>query len=338
MEENKHYLTNDFLEHLYKSIQPEEDLLNCPKERIDEVRQDGIGRIREILKIDELKKMFDLNIKYELDSTMESMGVSIEKYQLNAVQELPFPVYHILPNQPNGKVILYLHGHDDLGIMGALLERYDKERYHKMIPLLLAKEGYHIIAPELIGYGDARFFDFPTGTEKLNGCVANSHYLTLAGFNIAGFRVYQAMRTLDYMEKIKLCEDVTVFGISGGGMISQQLAVIDGRIHKVLIASYANTYRNSVLNKEHCIDNYVPGLLRAGDSYKLLSLVAPRPLLTVNGISDRAFPEAGSKIAFDFLEKVYERLGVSNHYQGILFEGMHEIKSDIIIKWLKENA
>lgn len=338
MEGNKQYLTNDFLENLYTKIQPEEDLLNCPIERVDAVRQDGVRRIREILKIDELKKIFDMDLTYELDSTMESMGVSIEKYQLNAVQGLPFPVYHVLPKQPNGKVILYLHGHDDLGIMGALLERYDKERFHKMIPLLLAKEGYHIIAPELIGYGDARFYDFPTGTEKLCGCVVNSHYLTLAGFHIAGFRTYQAMRTLDYMEKLKICEDVTVFGISGGSMISQQLAVMDERIHKVLIASYANTYRNSILNKEHCIDNYVPGLLRAGDSYKLLSLLAPRPLLTVNGTLDRAFPEVGSKIAFDYLKKVYERLGVSDQYQGILFEGKHEIKPEIIINWLKENV
>lgn len=85
------------------------------------------------------------------EDNFEEMSIQIDKYRVDAIDGLQFPVYHVKPEKPNGKKILFLHGHDDLGIMGALLERHDKVRYHKMIPLKLAKEGYDVYAPEFIG-------------------------------------------------------------------------------------------------------------------------------------------------------------------------------------------
>lgn len=336
MELNQKYLTNDFLQNLYKKIQPEKDLLTCGQDEMLSFQKQQKEKFQEILKLDELKRMFDKEIAYECELTMESMGISIDKYCLSAIEGLDFPVYHIKPAKPNGKAVLYLHGHDDLGIMGGLLDRTDKVRYHKIIPVKMALAGYDVIAPELIGYGEAGFFGFPRGEEKINGCLINQRYLIMAGFSIAGFRVYQSMRTLDFMEKMGMSDNITAFGISGGGMICQHISVLDDRVKKVLVACYANTYQHSVLAKEHCPDNYVPGLLRVGDSYELLALVAPKPMLTVNGIWDRGFPEAGSKIAFEYLEKVYERFGVKDRYQGIIFEGKHEIDEKIIIDWLNQ--
>lgn len=336
MEGNTNYLTNNFLTYLFKEVQPKKNLLNCTDREMQKIRKERIEQLSQILKIEQLKNLLNTDITYEVEEKFESMGIQIYKYKVDAIKNLSFPIYHIQPKQSKGKTILYLHGHDDLGIMGALLERYDKVRYHKMIPLLLAKEGYDVIAPEEIGFGDARFFDFPAGTEKLNGCIINSDYLTLSGFSIAGFRAYQSVRTLDFMEQIVSMDNVTSFGISGGGMTCQQTGVLDDRIHQIIIACYANTYQKSILAKEHCLENYVPGLLSVGDSYQLLSLAAPKPLLTVNGTGDKGFPKEGSKTAFDYLEKVYERMDASQNYQGILFEGKHEIKEEIILDWLRK--
>lgn len=304
MEQNTNYLTNDFLADLFQQIQPEDDLLNCTEGEIPKIRKDRIAQLKKVLKVQELQELLNIDITYEIEQKFESMGIQILKYKVNAIRNLSFPVYHIQPEQSNGKTILYLHGHDDLGIMGGLLERYDKVRYHKMIPLLLAKAGYDVIAPEEIGFGEARFYDFPTGTEKLNGCIINSDYLTLAGFSLAGFRAYQSVRTLDFAKKLRDMEEFTAMGVSGGGMTCQHISVIDSRISRVIVACYANTYKNSILAKEHCLENYVPGILSVGESYQLLSLVAPKPLLTVNGLEDRGFPKAGSEIAFDYLQKV----------------------------------
>lgn len=338
MEMNQKYLTNDFLKQLYKSVQPKRDLLNCREEEFEQVRSEGQKNLHSILKLEELEKTFGRDLEYELDDKMTSMNIEIDKYCLRAVEGLEYPVFHIKPNKPNGKVILYLHGHDDLGVLGALLDRTDKIRYHKIIPVKLAKEGYEIIAPELMGYGDSRYYGFPKGEDNLAGCFIHDRYLTLAGFSMAGFRVYQTIKTLDFMECLGIKGDITAFGISGGGLICQHVSVLEDRIKNVIVACYSNTYMDSILWKEHCTDNYVPGLLRAGDSYQLLSYVAPKPLLTVNGIWDRAFPLVGSEKAFDYLRKVYERLGISDKYDGILFEGKHEIDENIIMDWLNKNA
>lgn len=334
MELNTNYLTNEFLEYLWKQMQPEDDLLNCAKGKIPEIRKDRIMQLKKVLKVEELQNLLNIDITYDIEQKFESMGIQILKYKVNAIRNLSFPVYHLQPVHAKGKTILYLHGHDDLGVMGGLLERYDKVRYHKMIPLLLAKAGYDVIAPEEIGFGEARFYDFPTGTEKLNGCIINSDYLTLAGFSLAGFRAYQTMRTLDFAQKLEKIEEFTAFGVSGGGMTCQHTSVLDARISRIIVACYANTYKRSILAKEHCLENYVHGILSVGESYQLLSLVAPKPLLTVNGLEDRGFPKAGSETAFEYLKKVYDRMGASQNYKGILFEGKHEVNEKIILDWL----
>ncbi len=335
---NEEYRSNQFLKQLYKQIQPEESLLTCEKDEMEQVRKKKTGILKEVLALEKEQQYFDQELSYELDSRMEIMGVTIEKYMLKNIKGLNYPVYHIKPNHAKNKTVLYLHGHDDLGVMGALLYRTDKVRYHKMIPLKLALQGYDVIAPELLGYGEAGFYGFPKKSDAMAGCFINGQYLALAGFSLGGFRVYQAGKTIDFIEELGLNMEITAFGISGGGMICQQLSVVEERVKKVLVACYANTYKNSILYKEHCSCNYVPGLLRVGDSYQMLALAAPKPMFTVNGLWDRAFPEAGSRKAFEYLEKVYARLDASDKYEWQLFEGKHEIKEELILDWLERWA
>lgn len=332
------YSTNQFLKKQYKKLTEEKDLLKLSKEEFNEEKTNRIKELKEILKLDELRNLFDKEITYEIEKKFEEMGIQIDKYRLEAIDGLDFPVYHIKPENPKGKVILYLHGHDDLGLMGALLERHDKVRYHKMIPLKLAHEGYDVYAPELIGHGDAHYIDFPKGSKKNSGCLPNGNFITLLGFSLGGFRAYQSLRTLDFMDKLEAANDVTVFGISGGGMTTQHILPMDDRIKSGIVACYSNTYADSILAKDHCSCNYVPGLLRLGDSYQLLALAAPKKLFTVNGKSDRGFPLAGSQKAFDYIKNVYENMGVSGNYTSEIIEGRHEIDEDSIISWLNVNT
>lgn len=335
---NESYRTNSFLMKLFEDIQPEKTLLNCEISKLEQVRQEKQKIVREILKLKEIEQMFCEGLEWDIEETMESMGISIDKYRLHAVRNLDYPVYHIKPLHSKGKTILYLHGHDDLGILGALLDRTDKVRYHKIIPVKLALQGYDVVAPELMGYGEASFWGFPRGEEKQNGCLINGRYLEMAGFSLAGMRTYQAMRTIDFIQKLGLDMELTAFGISGGGMTLQQLSAVEERVKKLIVACYANTYQDSILAKEHCPCNFTQGLLRVGDSYQLLALSAPKPMLTVNGLFDRGFPEAGSRKAFAYLEQVYERLDAQDKYEWKLINGKHEIDEQVIIDWLEKHA
>lgn len=332
------YSTNKFLNKLYNSVQPEKKIIDLNNAEFEEEKKIRVEKLKELFKLDELNQLFDKEITYKVEDNFEEMSIQIDKYRLDAIEGLEFPVYHIKPENPNGKVILYLHGHDDLGIMGALLERHDKVRYHKMMPLKLAKEGYEIYAPELIGHGDAHYEDFPTGSGKNAGCVPNSNFMTLLGFSLGGFRVYQTIRTLDFIEKLGVSNKLTVFGISGGGMTAEQILPLEDRLDSGVIACYPNTYEKSILAKDHCCCNYVPGLLRMGDSYELLALSAPKKLYTVNGKADRGFPMAGSEEAFKYLRQVYDNLGISDNYTCELIEGRHEISEEAILAWFKNNV
>ena len=93
-------------------------------------------------------------------------------------------------------------------------------------------------------------------------------------------------------------DKLTVFGISGGGMTAQHLLPLDDRIENGIVACYANTYADSILAKDHCSCNYVPGLLRLGDSYEMLALAAPKKLFTVNGKAEQRLSKGRKRESF----------------------------------------
>ncbi len=327
----EHYQTNDFLEMVYEDARAKTDLLRCTEEEIPAYQKEIKTKLENCLHIAKLDQAYGCKMTYKKESDFETFQVSVEKYELSAIKRLPFPVYVLRPDQPNGRAVLYCHGHDDLGIMGALLERHDKIRYHKNLPVLLAKAGFTVVAPEFAGFGESDYFGFPEGKQPRGGCFAHMAFLTAAGYSIGGLRVLQAIKTLDFMEAVGIGKDVIGFGVSGGGMVCEYTGVLDQRITAMAISCYASLYRNSILYKEHCVDNYVPGILQVGESHEILSAFAPKPLLTINGTKDRAFPLAGTQIAFPFLEKVYQRLG--GRYTGVIFEGKHEINEEKVLEW-----
>lgn len=65
------------------------------------------------------------------------------------------PIYITNLINSNNKTVLYLHGHDPLGVKGAFTIYADKEPYHKNISLKMTKVGFRVVMPELMGQGEA---------------------------------------------------------------------------------------------------------------------------------------------------------------------------------------
>ncbi len=87
----------------------------------------------------------------------------------------------------------------------------------------------------------------------------------------------------------------------------------------------------------HCIDNYVPGLLKIAEMPDLLSLIAPRPMLWEAGISDPIFPIKYVQEAYEFVKKVYEAQGAQQRFDLDTFEGEHMISGAKSYDFLKDN-
>lgn len=331
-EENRAYATNAFLQKVYEDARAKMNVLNCPEDQLEQYKADLKEKLEQTLRLSQLDNLYGTQMTYEKVLEFTQFDLTIEKYTLNAIDSLPFPVYIIRPQKENGAQVLYCHGHDDLGVMGALLERHDKIRYHKNLPILLAKEGFTVVAPEFAGFADCDYYGFPEGKQPKGGCFAHMAFLTMAGYSIGGLRVLQAQKTLDMMQQMGLDKKILGFGVSGGGMVCEYLGVLDERIEAMCISCYASLYRNSILYKEHCVDNFISGMLQVGESHEILATFAPRPLMTINGIWDRAFPVAGTNIAFPYLEEAYKKQG--GEYTGVTFEGKHEINAEEVLKWM----
>jgi hypothetical protein len=114
----------------------------------------------------------------------------------------------------------------------------------------------------------------------------------LLGETMVAWRVYDVMRTLDWIETRDEIDSKRVgcMGISGGGTVTTFASALEPRIKAAMISGYLNTFRDSILSLSHCIDNYVPGILNWCEMYDVASLIAPRPLFAESGDKDGIFP------------------------------------------------
>ncbi len=336
MENQRSYKTNVFLEHLKETVQPAENLANCEDSRVDGLREEKKEALRACLKLEDMQKRFGTEPAKKKAGAFEALGEQIVKYELEGIRDLPMPLYVIQPKEPNGQAVLYLHGHDPAGVNGAFATRSDKEPYHKNIAIKMARDGYTVYLPELMGYGEATYTYLHKGEEEQSECFLNAGYLDMCGYSLAGFRTWQSLCVLEQMKGDGFSK-ASLFGVSGGGLIGMFTAVLAPEIEKIMLHSFTNTWEHSVLAKEQCVDNYVHGIIAVGESYEILSLVAPRPLFAINGEWDRPFPKEGSEVAFPFLKKVYARLGAEENFTGVLFKGAHEVDAEKTLNWLREN-
>jgi len=123
----------------------------------------------------------------------------------------------------------------------------------------------------------------------------------LFGQTMIGWRVWDVMRTIDWIETRKELDAKRVgcMGISGGGTCTTFSAALEPRIKVAMISGYLNIFRDCILSLSHCIDNYVPGILNWAEMYDVAGPIAPRPMFAESGSKDRIFPIAGSREGFD---------------------------------------
>lgn len=325
------YSTNIFIQQLKEDAVKNtlfsiRELIKYKKERKEE-----LGRV---LHLNELDK-YSVEPVYKKVKSELVQGITITEYAVTVTESLTMPIYVMRPANANGKTVIYLHGHDANGVRGTWMLNPDREPYHKNLPLNMAKAGFTVIAPELLGYGDAVYEYLLKGKPAKGECFFHYAFLTLFGYDLSGVRVWQTLRVLDFAEKMG-CEPNTLFGVSGGGLVCEMAGVMDERIQNIMISSYVNAYEDSIFAKEQCIDNYIHGVGRIGNSYELLALAAPKNMLLLNGTADRPFPLEGTKKAFACLEEVYKEYHARDRLQTCIFEGRHEINSDIVLAWMEK--
>lgn len=327
------FRTNEFLEMLMNDISNQKSLAEYNLETLKAVHSNKIQELKQMLKLEKLDYAYSVSMDSQEVERFEVKQIEVIKYAVKIADTLNMAIYIVYPKEANGKTILYLHGHDSLGARGAIVINENKEPYHKNIPLQMAEAGFQVVIPELLGLGEAVYEYLLKGKPAIGSCFFNYAYLTVCGYDLTAIRVWQTGKVMDFIQKQGYNTDI-LFGVSGGGLVCEIVGVVDNRVENIIISSYVNTYEDSILAKEQCIDNYIHGIGCIGNSYEILALAAPKNLLLLNGSADRPFPMSGSQKAFAYIQDIYRIYDAEDKLQTYIFDGRHEINSAIVMEWL----
>jgi dienelactone hydrolase len=204
-------------------------------------------------------------------------------------------------------------------------ERTDKSGYQHDFAIQVAEAGMAALAIEPMGFGCRR--DPINSRQGLSrkACEPVAGGALLVGQTMIGWRVWDVMRTIDYVAtRSELDRNrVGCMGISGGGTVTVFSSALDTRIRAAKVSGYLNTFRDSVGSLAHCIDNYVPGILNWAEMHDIAGLIAPRPLFVESGEKDNIFPVRASVESFNEVRKVYGVFGASDRIEQEVFPDEH---------------
>ncbi|MCX6621359.1 MAG: acetylxylan esterase [Acidobacteria bacterium] len=228
-------------------------------------------------------------------------GSMVLAYLLTPKQgKAPFPAMVCVPG--HGRGVDDIVGIDDHGNA-----RTNKDGYQHDFAIQAVEHGMAVVAIEPMAFGCRR--NAATIAKGLGNsvCQPTAGAALLLGETMIGWRVFDVMRTIDWIETRKDLDAARVgcMGISGGGTCTTYAAATEPRIKVAFISGYLNTFYDSIFSLSHCIDNYVPGILNWAEMYDVAGLIAPRPLFVESGEKDNIFPIAASLASFERVKKVY---------------------------------
>ncbi len=207
-----------------------------------------------------------------------------------------------------------------------------------------AKQGYAVLAYDPISQGERlQMLDDDGGSLIGVGTGEHCHQGNqgyLIGLNLAQIRLWDGMRSLDYLEER---DDVDagrfgVMGNSGGGTLATYLCAVDPRIRVGSPNCYITTLMRRFLSRVTADpeQNFVPQIARGIDHSDLLSVMAPRPVQIGAAIRD-FFPIEGAREAHAELETVYAALGAPDAVEIVEVDEQHGFTLGLregMIRWM----
>ncbi|HCU38175.1 MAG TPA: acetylxylan esterase [Armatimonadetes bacterium] len=259
-------------------------------------------------------------------------GYTRERVIYSSRREMLVPSYVLIPDgaEPNSAlpavVAISGHGHgkDDLVGLDAKGNPRTEPSYQNDFAIQMVHRGFVVIAPEQLGFGERRDpWDIREGVG--GSCQQHSMAAMLFGRTNSGMRVYDTMRAIDYLQGRPEVDPKRIgcLGISGGGLVTLFSAAMDERIKACLVTGYFNMFRDCIVPIGHCVDNYIPSILRYAEMPDIASLVAPRAFFSESGTKDPIFPIKATREAFARLQRVYELLGIPEKCGLHVFNDKH---------------
>ncbi len=191
--------------------------------------------------------------------------------------------------------------------------------------LQAVKHQYAALALEQRSFGERH--GLPVGP----ACASVAMPALLVGRTLIGERVWDISRTIDIIEKYFTQIDaqrIGAVGNSGGGTAIIYAAALETRIAAAMPSCSLCSYKLSITAMHHCVCNYIPGIANEFDMGDICGLIAPRPLVIVNGREDDIFPIEGAKAEFERLSHLYSIAGSPEACCHVIGDGGHRFYAD----------
>ncbi len=217
-------------------------------------------------------------------------GYVIEKYFVKGEGDYVIPYLLVVPERPNNKAIIYLHPESKSteASIGGEIEWF-------------ARNGFTILAPDLIGVGEMGPGKF-TGDAYIDGISHNLWYASmLIGRSIVGIRAGDVVRLAGILKNNSVLTEV--YGVARKEMAPVLLhaAAFNPAITRIALIGPYSSYYSIVMNHFYSssfIHGTVPGVLKAYDLPDLAASLAPRKLMmagTTDGNGKKTDPASITK-------------------------------------------
>jgi dienelactone hydrolase len=260
-------------------------------------------------------------------------GVQVSAYLLLPRQsrQQPSPVMLCVPGHGRG-------ADDIVGIDEKGQDRTDRAGYQRDFALQAVEQGFAALAIEPMAFGCRRDHINKARGAGHSACQPTAGAALLLGQTMIGWRVWDLMRSIDYLETRREVDAKRIgcMGISGGGTATLFTAALEPRVRAAYVSGYLNTFRDSILSLSHCIDNYVPGILNYAEMYDVAGLIAPRPLFIESGEDDTIFPVEAARRSFQQAQRVYAAMNAAPQIQQEVFPAAHVFWGKEGWKFLRE--
>jgi cephalosporin-C deacetylase-like acetyl esterase len=219
----------------------------------------------------------------------------------------------------------------------------------------LAKHGYVVLAYDPIGQGErVQYWDFVHHRNFLEN-PDNQHSMAgiqeyLLGQDLARYMIWDGVRGIDYLESLPEVDGARlgVTGSSGGGTLTTYISMLDSRVKAASIVTFITSIPKKIAARVNDSDGDpeqdIPSLLAARiDHTEMVGMIAPRPVL-IGAATRDFFPIAGTNETFGELQRLYQKLGVSDHIKMVEFDHPHMYSQPLreatyawFDRWLKGN-
>ncbi|MBI3921912.1 MAG: acetylxylan esterase, partial [Armatimonadetes bacterium] len=226
----------------------------------------------------------------------------LEKTLLRSRPNLVLTTHLYIPKKAPkpAPAVLSVHGHWGNGKLNEVVQSRN---------IGMTKLGFVVLCVDAIGSGERAYQG-----EMYHGRQLGAQAFP-AGLTLAGLQVWDNMRGLDYLCSRPEVDATRIActGASGGCNQTLYLAALDERVAAAAPVCCIGSLEG-YLNGAHCVCEMIPGIKQLGEMVDVLSLLAPRPLILINGIHDggAGFQVDDMRAQFPKLKRVYELLGAGD--------------------------